>query len=132
MCGLRHLFHGLTSAGVAAEHYADLLAQDKECRRKIDALEAAMERAKEAKATAGTTWVKLRTKLIALRQTDPDEQSTAAQTLAVEVAVAEDAYRDASDTVKDRRKAIDRNDEQLKRVQSQIDALRGVLFASCL
>ena len=126
MRGLRHLFHGLTSAGVAAAHNADLEAQDMDYQRRSKTLAVAFDRAKKAKATAFQALTQLRAKRIALRRTDPQEQSEEAQTLALQIAVAEEAYNDASDYVKDCRKEIDHNNQlQLKHVPSLI---RGAFF----
>ena len=126
--GLRRLLHGVTSAGVAAAHYADLEALQAEYQRESKALTTSLENAKQAEATKLTTWTQLRTERVDLLRTH-DKQSFEVTALDVKIAAAEQAYTAASNHVVDRWTALNRNKEQLKRVQSHIDANRG---ASCL
>ena len=129
MRGLRHLFHGLTSAGVAAAHYADLEAECKEYQCETKGLTTDLKNAKDTEAAHLTTWTQLQTERVDLLRTHPDAQSLEVTALDIKIAAAEQAYTAASTNVVVCRTALNRNYEQLKRVQSRIDTNRG---ASCL
>ena len=122
MCGLRHLLHGLTNAGVAAARYANLQAREAHLVDEYPNLQAALRSATKAMATALTKLTQLQAQLDAL---PPGEQSMQAKTLAGKIDEAKEAYTIARDNFKVDKRAVDRNDEQLKRVQSEIDAIRG-------
>ena len=125
VCGLRHLLHGLTNAGVAAAHLADLQAREAHLFDEYLKLQAALERAKNAMATARTTLAQLRAQLNALPQANPGE----ANTLIGKIAVAECANNDARANVKGCRRAVEFNRKELEHVRSQIDAMEGALLA---
>ena len=129
VCGLRHLLRGLTVVGVAAARYAELRAQELRAqearlRDEYPRLQAALESAKKAKATARTTLRQLRARLHALPPANPGEAK-----LIDEIADAEGVINDASADVTDRRSAVARNSVQLQLVQSKITAMEGALLA---
>ena len=129
VCGLRHLLRGLTVVGVAAPRYAELRAQELRAqearlRDEYPRLQAALESAKKAKATARTTLRELRARLHALPPAKPGEAK-----LIDEIADAEGVINDASADVTDRRSAVARNSVQLQLVQSKIAAMQGALLA---
>ena len=55
-----------------------------------------------------------------------------AKTLARKINEAKAAFQSAHDNFEVDKCAVDRNDQQLKRVQSKIDAMEGALRAGCL
>ena len=124
VCGLRHLLHGLTVFGVAAAHLADLQAREAHLFDEYLKLQAALERAKNAMATARTTLAQLRAQLNALPQANPGEAK-----LIDEIAAAEGVINDASADVKGCRRAVEFNRKELEHVRSQIDAMEGALLA---
>ena len=131
MRGLRRLLHELTVTGVAAARYAALEAREKlrQLYATIEAFQAKLTKAKAAQATAFATLAPLQARLVALRKANPGEQSAAAETLALEITAAEMAYNFATGHVNDCRTAIKLNFEQLNRVQSQMDDIKGALRA---
>ena len=129
MGALRRLLHGLTVVGVAAARYADLQAREKQLYDNTEALQAELAKAKAAQDTAFATLAPLQARLVALRKANPGEQSAAAETLALEITAAEMAYNFATGHVNDCRTAIKLNFEQLNRVQSQMDDIKGALRA---
>ena len=124
VCGLRHLLHGLTVFGVAAAHLADLQAREAHLFDEYLKLQAALERAKNAMATARTTLRQLRARLHALPPANPGEAK-----LIDEIAAAEGVINDASADVKGCRRAVEFNRKELEHVRSQIDAMEGALLA---
>ena len=129
MCGLRHLLHGLTNAGVAAARNANLQAREEHLLDEYPKLQAALQSSKKEKATALTKLRQLQDQLHAL---PPGEQSVEAKTLARKINEAKAAFQSAHDNFEVDKCAVDRNDQQLKRVQSKIDAMEGALRAGCL
>ena len=125
MCGLRHLLHGLTNAGVAAARNANLYAREEHLLDEYPKLQAALQSSKKEKTTALT-------KLRQLHALPPGEQSVEAKTLARKINEAKAAFQSAHDIFVADKDAVDRNDHQLKRVQSKIDAMEGALRAGCL
>ena len=128
MCGLRHLLHGLTNAGVAAAHLADLQAREKHYLDLYPTVEAALTSATEAKAKAVTRLVRLRDRLDAL---PPGEQSEKAKKLARKINKAKVVCEIARNNLnfKLRESAYKANRKHLEQVWSQIDAMRGALLA---
>ena len=129
MGALRRLLHGLTVVGVAAARYADLQAREKQLYDNTEALQAELAKAKAAQDTAFATLAPLQARLVALRKANPGEQSAAAETLSLEIAAAETVYNFASDNVNDCRNDVKHTYELLKRVQPQMDAIKGALRA---
>ena len=129
--GLTRLLHELTVTGVAAARYAALEAREKlrQLYDTIEAFQAKLTKAKAAQAAAFATLAPLQARLVALWRANPGEQSAAAETLALEIAAAETVYNFASDNVNDCRNDIKHTYELLKRVQSQMDAIKGALRA---
>ena len=87
-------------------------------------LQAALERAKDAKAAARTTLRQLRAQLHELPTANPGRAK-----LIDEIADAEGMFDDASAGVADRSRAVEEQSAELQFVRSEITAMQGALLA---
>jgi len=93
------------------------------------ALTDAVVGAQKSKDTASARWSQLKAQLEALQLANPGEQSAESKTLIRQIDDAKGVYDNAIATVNSYNKLYAVNSQQLTRVQSEIDAMRGALLA---
>ena len=122
----RHLLHGLTSVGVAAAYYANLLAEEACHKRVTHRLETKLEQALDKV-------MQLESKLADLQKQHRDEHGEAQATSEVEaqLADAKAALRDANQCLAIRSELWQDNQTQLLRLHAEIAAIRGALPVRC-
>jgi len=116
---------------VATARYAELQARKTHLIDEYPALEAALENANEAKATAFTTLAQLRGQLDVLQLANPGEQSAEAKTLARKIDDAKVLYDMAAARADTSRSFVEYNCQEMTYVRSEIDAIRGALLDAC-
>ena len=122
----RHLLHGLTSVGVAAAYYANLLVEEACHKRVTHRLETKLEQALDKV-------MQLESKLADLQKQHRDEHGEAQATSEVEaqLADAKAALRDANQCLAIRSELWQDNQTQLLRLHAEIAAIRGALPVRC-
>ena len=126
VCGLRHLLHGLTNAGVAAARYANLQAREAHLVDEYPNLQAALRSATKAMATALTKLTQLQAQLDAL---PPGEQSEKAKKLTRKINKAKVVYEIARDNFNLEKSDYKGHRKELEHVRSEILAMQGALLA---